>query len=58
MGGMPVAGRQGPFIEFPVLFYAHKPMVWSCPYKTGHPSILANDLRYSLGDIIFNPLWG
>ncbi|MCX5814108.1 MAG: toll/interleukin-1 receptor domain-containing protein [Proteobacteria bacterium] len=32
--------------------------VWSCPYQTGHPSILFNSLLYSLGDFIFNPLWG
>jgi len=31
---------------------------WSCPHQTGHPSNLANDLLYSLGDFIFSPLWG
>jgi hypothetical protein len=31
---------------------------WSCPYQTGHPSNFAVSLRYSLGDLIFNPLWG
>ncbi len=31
---------------------------WSCPYQTGHPSNLLSSLLCSLGDFIFNPLWG
>ena len=32
--------------------------IWSCPYQTGHPSSLLSSLLCSLGDFIFNPLWG